>query len=176
MTFLEVLIALVILVTGILGAVALQATAKKGSFDAMQRSLASSLAQDIIERMRSNDATIAGSVLNNYVGTYGSGTLSAPSIRCDSMGALCTSTQRVTNDLYEWQQALLGADVKSASAANVGGLVGARGCIAEVNNSVTVAISWQGRTVTRDGATNSTVKCGTAGTKRRQIVIQAFIF
>ena len=58
MTFIEVLIALVIMVTGILGAVAMQATAKKGSFDAMQRSLASSLAQDIIERMRSNNATL----------------------------------------------------------------------------------------------------------------------
>ena len=57
MTFIEVLIALVILIMGILGAVAMQATAKKGSFDAMQRSVASALAQDIIERMRGNDAT-----------------------------------------------------------------------------------------------------------------------
>ena len=65
MTFIEVLIALVIMVTGILGAVAMQATAKKGSFDAMQRALASALAQDIIERMRSNDAT----TLANYAGT-----------------------------------------------------------------------------------------------------------
>ena len=55
MTFIEVLIALVILIMGILGAVAMQATAKKGSFDAMQRSVASALAQDIIERMRGND-------------------------------------------------------------------------------------------------------------------------
>ena len=57
MTFIEVLVALLILVTGILGAVAMQATAKKGSFDAMQRSVASALAQDILERMRSNDST-----------------------------------------------------------------------------------------------------------------------
>jgi type IV pilus assembly protein PilV len=32
----------------------MQAVAQKSSFDAMQRSIASSLAQDIIERMRNN--------------------------------------------------------------------------------------------------------------------------
>ena len=52
MTLIEVMVALIILVLGILGAVGMQATAKQGSFDAMQRSIASSLAQDIVERMR----------------------------------------------------------------------------------------------------------------------------
>jgi type IV pilus assembly protein PilV len=66
MSFIEVLIALVILVTGILGAVAMQATAKKGSLDALQRSIASALTQDILERMRSNDVN----ELNNYANTY----------------------------------------------------------------------------------------------------------
>jgi len=179
MTFIEVLVALVILVTGILGSVAMQATAKQGSFDAMQRSLASSLAQDIIERMRTNDSTAtATNVLASYAGTgYGSKNLSAPALRCDSIGSLCTSAQRVTNDLYEWEQALKGSDVKSASLANVGGLTGAQGCIAIVNNAATVAISWQGRTATNDGAANNAImKCGTSGSKRRQILIQAFIF
>lgn len=177
MTFIEVLIALFILVTGILGAVALQASVKKGSFDAMQRSLASSLAQDMLERMRSNNATLAGSVLNNYAGTnYGSGALAAPSVRCDAIGNICSPAQRVTNDLYEWEQALMGADVKSADDGNVGGLNGARGCIAEANNAVTIAISWEGRTETSDGAADSSVKCGTGSNKRRQLVIEAFIF
>ena len=68
MTFIEVIIAMVILVVGILGAVAMQASAKKGSFDAMQRSIASALAQDILERMRSNNA----GALNLYNGlTFG---------------------------------------------------------------------------------------------------------
>lgn len=66
MTLIEVLVALVILVTGIFGAVAMQASAKKGSFDAMQRSVASALAQDIIERMRSNDSDVL--ILENYQG------------------------------------------------------------------------------------------------------------
>ena len=80
MTFIEVLVALFILVSGILGAVAMQHTSKKGSFDAMQRSLATTLAQDIIERMRSNDANTT--ILNQYVGTYGNEERTAPSPSC----------------------------------------------------------------------------------------------
>ncbi|MFB1015737.1 MAG: hypothetical protein QMC51_08795 [Alteromonadaceae bacterium] len=44
----------------------MQATAKKGSLDALQRSIASALTQDILERMRSNDVN----ELNNYANTY----------------------------------------------------------------------------------------------------------
>lgn len=180
MTFIEVLIALFIMVTGILGAVAMQATAKKGSFDAMQRSLASALAQDIVERMRSNDARPINGILNTYTGTYGvvdPGV--APDPACNTPAALCNSAQMVATDLYQWTQLLRGANVTSGGQ-NVGGLTNATGCIFENNNAVTVTVSWQGRTSTQDGAaaaafaTNAT--CGTANNQRRQVHIQAFIF
>lgn len=176
MTFIEVLVALVILVTGILGAVAMQATAKKGSFDAMQRSVASSLAQDILERMRSNDSSTL--FLNAYNGVYGETANAVPAVRCDAPATLCTPAQLAINDLYEWELNLMGADVKNGTA-NSGGLIGARGCIAHLNNFVTVVVSWQGREETSDGATdNSTYakNCGTSGDKRRQLVVEAFIF
>ncbi|WDE10719.1 type IV pilus modification protein PilV [Thalassomonas haliotis] len=175
MTFIEVLIALFILVTGIIGAIATQASAKKGSFDAMQRSLASSLAQDIIERMRINQSS--GLFLENYEGTYGAGG-SAPASRCNSTANLCTPLEMVANDLYEWEQTLLGSEVKSGSN-NLGGLLGATGCISHNNNSVTVVVSWEGRFESTDaGAANSAFasSCGSSNKKRRQIVIQAFIF
>ncbi|GHE79813.1 type IV pilus modification protein PilV [Thalassotalea profundi] len=170
MTFIEVLIALVLIVTGILGAVAMQATAKKGSFDAMQRALASALAQDIIERMRSNDA----SGLANYAGTdYGAALDAVPASRCNNPAAVCTPTAMVTNDRYEWELALMGADVLNGTK-KVGGLTGARGCITVTNiNEVSVTISWQGRTGITDSSTGT---CGASGDKRRQITIGAFIF
>jgi len=174
MTLIEVLVALFILSTGILGAVAMQASAKKGSFDAMQRSMASAMAQDIVERMRGNDARVGTSVLNSYVGTYNNPDFTIPSdaIRCNTPANICTSNELVTNDLNEWQLSLVGADVKN-STDNNGGLVGATGCIAENNNAVTVVISWEGRTETSDGASDTT--CGSVSTKRRQIVVNAFI-
>ena len=169
-SLLEVMIALVILASGILGAVAMQAMAKKGSFDSMQRSLASAIAQDIIERMRSNQSITT--ILESYEGTYGLAEFTAPVPRCNTQASICTAAQMVRNDLYEWQQILTGADVTSGSD-NVGGLVGAIGCITHANNAVTVVISWQGRTEFVDSAT---ANCGTGSNKRRQIVVSAFIY
>ena len=178
MTFIEVLIALVVLVTGVLGAVAMQASAKKGSFDAMQRSVASALAQDIISRMRVNDAT----TLVNYNGTnFGTGVVTNPPV-CDGPNAVCTAANLTLRDLFEWEQALMGADVKSGGN-NAGGLIGAIGCISHesatlngiTRNTMTVVISWQGRTAIADGSTDSETACGTSGNKRRQIIVEALI-
>jgi type IV pilus assembly protein PilV len=179
MTFIEVLIALFIIVTGILGAVAMQATAKKGSFDAMQRSLASALAQDMLERMRSNDALPINGVLNTYAGIYGADPGAAPAPACNTPGTLCNSAQMVATDLYQWTQLLRGANVTS-DGQNVGGLINATGCVTENNNAVTVTVSWQGRTSTQDGAAAAAfatdAACGTANDQRRQVHIKAFIF
>lgn len=181
MTFIEVLISLVIMVTGILGAVAMQATAKKGSFDAMQRSLASALAQDMLERIRSNDARPINGILTTYTGTYGAADPGvAPVPACNTPAALCNSAQMVATDLYQWSQLLRGANV-TLGGQNVGGLISAIGCVAVNNNTVTVAVSWQGRTSTKDGAAanvnfTTNAACGLANDKRRQVHIQAFIF
>lgn len=170
MTFIEVLIALFIIVSGILGAVAMQATAKKGSFDAMQRSLASALAQDIVERMRNNDATTLA--LYAASSPYGTGKITNPPT-CNSDAALCTPAQMVTHDLFGWEQALMGANVLNGEN-NVGGLLDAVGCISQTNNAVTVVVSWQGR---EDIADASKVDgCGSGAGKRRQVVVEAFIY
>ena len=169
MTFIEVLIALVIMVTGILGAVAMQATAKKGSFDAMQRSLASSLAQDIIERMRSNDSAALALYAANS--PYGSGKVTSPPT-CNSAGALCSPTQMVTHDLYGWEQALMGAGVTNGED-KVGGLVEGIGCLSVNGNSVTVAVTWQGKAEYADA--NKAADCGVESETRRQVVVEAFI-
>jgi type IV pilus assembly protein PilV len=169
MTFIEVLIALVITVTGILGAVAMQATAKQGSFDAMQRSLASSLAQDIIARIRANDA----SNLAAYAAAdYGVELNEEPPIRCSQPAALCDSAQMITNDIYEWELALVGGDV-TVNGKNSGGLINGRGCVFQNNNAVTVVVSWQGRNEISDSKKMD--GCGSADKKRRQVVVQAFI-
>lgn len=170
MTLIEVLVALFILSTGILGAVAMQASAKKGSFDAMQRSLASSLAQDIIERMRSNNSA----TLVNYAGTdYGVALDSPPGKRCKTENNLCSPAEISTNDRYEWEVALMGADVKNGTTS-AGGLVDAKACITVTNtNEVTVVITWQGRTEIVNG---STAGCGNTSNKRRQVLLEAFVF
>jgi len=58
-------------------------------------------------------------------------------------------------------------------------LAGVVGCISHINNAVTIVISWEGRDELSDGAANNTSfgqNCGTKSKKRRQIVVNAFIF
>lgn len=170
MTFIEVVVALFILASGILGAVAMQTAAKKGSFDAMQRSIASSLAQDILERIRSNSADNATLVL--YEGTFGAAARAVPANRCNTAAANCSAAQMATNDLYEWSELLRGGDAKIAGV-NAGGLVGAIGCVDITGQQVAVVISWEGRTETADGGSGD---CGTKDNSRRQLSMTTFVF
>jgi type IV pilus assembly protein PilV len=134
----------------------------------MQRSVASALAQDIVERMRSNNAT----ALAGYAATdYGDTLNPLPGKRCNTLAGLCTPAEMVTNDQYEWEVSLMGADVVN-DGNNRAGLTGVRGCISQAANAVTVVISWEGRTEIADAIKDS---CGTAGAKRRQVIVKAFI-
>lgn len=161
MSFIEVLIAMVILVTGILGAVALQATAKKGSLDALQRSMASALTQDILERMRSNNIT----ELANYVDSYEAVVPALITACYTPATSNCTTTEIREADTLQWQYSL-------------SSLIDGVGCIAVNNNQVTIVVSWQGRTITQDGASSNSDDaqgCGTESASRRQVVLQAFV-
>lgn len=169
LTFIEVMIALVIIVTGILGAVALQATAKKSSFDAMQRSIASSLAQDMIARIRANDINSLAAYARD---DYGVALDAVPAVNCSQANAPCNAAQILASDMFEWERALIGNDVTN-NGANAGGLVGGRGCIFQDGNAITVVVSWQGREAITDNQNNE--NCGAAGGKRRQVVVQAFV-
>jgi type IV pilus assembly protein PilV len=177
MTFIEVLVALVILVTGILGAVAMQASAKKGSFDSMQRSLASALAQDMLARMRNNDVAL----LDTYEGTaYGNVVVAAPNPTCETVGSLCTPAQLTNHDIYEWVKAIRGENVLNAGS-RAGGLIAATGCIDVSNNLVTVVVSWEGREKTSNGFTGNgsfASACDSqsiAGKRKRQVHVESFI-
>ncbi|MDN3653971.1 type IV pilus modification protein PilV [Thalassotalea ponticola] len=170
MSFIEVLVAFFVLAFGILGVVAMQASASKASFDAMQRSVASSLAQDIMERMRANQSTPL--FMAQYAGEFGAGLIPLPSKMCNTEGAGCTPNDVLAVDLYEWDQRLLGRNVTN-SGNNLGGLTDVKGCISVTDNQVKVVISWQGRIDVSDGAQDTA--CGSASTKRRQVVVEAYV-
>ncbi len=176
-TFIETLISFAVLATSIVGVVAMQALAKKGSFDAVQRALATSLANDIVQRMRVNTAGVTS---GSYSGTYNGFEANTSVNRCQSIGSMCSSAQIATSDLYEWQMAVFGADVVQ-SQANVGGLTNPTACISHLAGAVSVVISWHGRTETTDAATSKTEgslasTCGSASDSRRQVYIDTFIF
>lgn len=170
---LEVLIALLVLVIGILGVGMLQSVAKRGVFEASQRTTATVLANDILERMRTNRAqALAGS----YDGTYGGGTQSAPR-DCSGFAAACNAGEVTLHDLYTWERMLDGADVKEGGT-NISGLTSVKGCIQQNNGTVTVVIAWHGLTKLSDAGSDKSAfakSCGTADANRRMLTVETFI-
>ena len=172
-SFIEVLIAFFILATGLIGTVAMQAVAKRNSFDATQRAQALEMANDVIDRIRANSSVAA-----NYNGNdYGAGAIGAPNPRCNAVGANCNAAQIALNDRFEWDQRLLGADI-SRGADNAGGISGATGCVRfNADGNLNVTVSWLGRDAIRDAATaTGEIGCGDESAERRQVVINTFIW
>lgn len=145
-SLIEILIGMLILAIGILGMASMQISSKRMGHDALQRSIATSLAHDMMERMRINRQE-----LGSYVGTSGTssgattigGTATAtskPSPDCAT--SVCTPDQLAAYDLWEWEQALRGATEVSADGNSIGGLVNPTACITHNNGLVTLAIAW----------------------------------
>jgi type IV pilus assembly protein PilV len=111
-TLLEVLIALLIVSFGMLGVAGLQLVTLKSNASSQYRSLAVHYAQEIGERMRSNDAALQPGILRTPFTAYNSPATSKshPSIMsftatCKTIG--CTPQQQALNDLAEWQQGIV---------------------------------------------------------------------
>lgn len=99
-TMIEVLIAVLVLSIGLLGLAGLQAASLRNNHSAYLRSQATLLAYGIGDRMRANQAEVAG-------GTgYNMSAYSIPSAvpACNSGG--CSPANMAQNDLYEWETTL----------------------------------------------------------------------
>jgi len=99
-TLIEVLVSLLVFSIGLLGLAALQLQSLKFNQSAYQRSQASLMAYDVLDRMRSN--VLAARNGNYNIGLDDPGTLTS----CTGTGVTCTSAQIATFDLFEWKQAL----------------------------------------------------------------------
>jgi type IV pilus assembly protein PilV len=178
-TMLESLVSILVFSIGLLGLAALQSTAKQASFEASQRTQAAYLANDIIERMRTNR-----SVLDSYapddgdMTKVGGGSIeAAPSPDCAS--STCTPAQMATRDLWAWEQAVDGAAV-TESGTSKGGLVSPTGCIRQTNGGqIFVAIAWRGRTEMDNSSIASGCTAdglyGDSDNLRRVLMVQTFI-
>lgn len=140
-SLMEVLITLFVFAIGILTVAGLQIVAKKSNFDAVQRTTASMLANDILERMRANLANNGGFLDLYLVENLGEDEFAEPAADCTA--AVCTPAQIAAWDMWEWRQALVGA-----SEGNTGGLVQPAACIRSENlggpGIYHIIIAWRG--------------------------------
>lgn len=100
-TFIEVLIALVVLSIGLLGLAGLQTLGLRANHSAYLRTQATLLAYDMADRMRTNldEVHAAGGTYNSVSASAASGT--PPS--CNAVGSPCTASQIATKDVYQWR-------------------------------------------------------------------------
>lgn len=145
-TLIEVLVTLLVFSFGLLAVAGLQTISKKANYDALQRTTASLLASDMVERMRANGRMLSEYVLDAGV-ALGGGTLGAAPVDCTA--ANCNATQMAWYDLAEWEQALDGA-AELVGTTQTGGLVSPQACIeGPVGGAAgiyTVSIAWRGVT------------------------------
>lgn len=138
-TMIEVLITIVILTIGLLGVAGLQARMQLAEVESYHRSHAIVLLQDIVDRIAANRRNAMNYVTGGPLGT-GNAVQS------------CLGLTGANLDLCQWNNALLGASETSSGGQQVGGMIGARGCITNVAATMprefTVAVVWQGVTPT----------------------------
>ena len=147
---LELLIALLIFSTGLMGLLSVQLAGKKAGHEAAQRAVATALARDILERMQANPGHIPAYAINNAGDEEKP--LPVPGIHCERVD--CTPPQLAVFDLWQWESLLLGASEKQLGGHNVGGLLAPRACIVRAHGMVSVAISWRGVTAAREPTTS----------------------
>ena len=144
MGLIEVLIAVLVFAVGMLGMTAMQLGAKRSSYEATQRSIATSLARDILERVRSNPAALSSYVISEL---GPGGTTVAAGTNCSLITSNCTTVQLAARDLYDWGELLDGASeviTIGGTPSNAGGLVDSRACITNTSGFITVSIAWKG--------------------------------
>jgi type IV pilus assembly protein PilW len=124
----EVLIAVLLLLIGLLGMASVQVRAAQSEFESYQRKQALVLLQDMVDRLQANRLRAACYALTNAsTGSPFAGTgASLP-----GCGAGASASELVAlSDMSAWSAALLGA-AEMQDGNNVGAIIGARGCITD---------------------------------------------
>lgn len=183
LSMLEVLISLLILVFGLLGMIGLQARAQTGTFESYQRGQALILVQDMADRILINRlaASCYALTTNTASGTPYLGTSYTDTPACVSVAGTSAMQVLAAADMAAWDGALKGAS-ETLGGTQVGGLLGARGCISfdVTTNRYRVAVAWQGMASTvAPTAGDASATCGKdlygAETQRREVSITIMI-
>lgn len=175
---LEVLVTIVILAFGMLGLAGMQSKIFTAEMESYQRAQAVVLMNDMVERINANRYVAANYIPTTTLGcslgaaadpqchgetTYGTATAQTGDCAPKAAAAFPPGDARnVLRDQCEWSNALKGA-AETSGAGKVGGMIGAVGCITQLQpqvNSPTcqpgiylVSVAWQGLNATSSPST-----------------------
>ncbi len=128
----EVMVSLLIFSFGLLGFTSMQARASVAEYEALQRSQALVLVDDMVSRLNANRAQASAYV---SAGLLGEGSLQN-----------CSRLNGAALDRCEWANLIRGS-TETRNGTRVGAMSAARGCItraADSSDRYTIAIAWQG--------------------------------
>jgi type IV pilus assembly protein PilV len=156
---LEVMVSIMITSFGLLALAGLQTKMNAALLESYQRAQALTLLEDMTQRIQVNQNQSASYV----AASLGTGETAVQPVDCATLG-----TNRALLDRCEWSNALKGA-AETAVGGNVGAMVGARGCIEQLQAPnltagvclpaiYRVTVAWQGFNATVVPA----VACGAA--------------
>lgn len=154
-SMIEVLVTLLIVTFGLLGLAGLQVKLQTSEMESYQRAQALVLLNDMSERIAANGANASSYASATALGT------GTTSVDCTTLAA-----GSVARDQCEWNNELLGS-AETTSAGKTGAMIGARGCITQVQAAnpaagvclpgiYQVAVAWQGLVRTAQPA----IACG----------------
>jgi len=192
-SMIEVLITVFVVAIGLLGIASVQFMSKRSNFEAVQRTTATLLVNDILERMRANPR-----MLIEYAGNAGApiaplgGPTPTRTLETDCAVVTCDPFALSQYDLWEWETALNGlSEQLTAGGTATGGLLAPTACIittvpagaVDRSGRYDVAIAWRGGTQMQNpdisdcgqGSGKYNGEDGSADTHRRVLVVSTFI-
>ena len=155
----EVLVTLVIVLVGLLGAAGVLLMGHQSSVEAYQRTQALVLIEDIFDRISANHYVASCYAVTDaasgapQLGTGFNGTISCGSGTPDQQATAIA-------DLQQWSGLLKGAAEKDSANQSVGAMIAARGCVSfdAGTQAFTVTVVWQGLSET--AAPPDSIPCG----------------
>lgn len=161
-SMLEVLVALVILMTGLLGLAGLQMRAHQGEMESYQRVQALVLLQDMANRINANRKVADCYAITASSGTpyFGNGYTGTPTCTAGTLEQQTLAVQ----DMTDWD-ALLKGSAEAAGANKVGAMIGARGCVSydATSKIYLITVAWQGKEATTAPPSGLTCATGAYG-------------
>lgn len=141
----EAMVTVVVVAFGLLGVAGLVSRSFVAEVEGTQRTQALLVLQDLVTRIEANRTNAAAYVtgdvgVTGYVTTVSGGVTTTSTVVCDPAAALAD------RDRCEWSRLLAGTN-EQVDTRNAGVLVGAIGCVYEIdafNRIYAVAIAWQG--------------------------------
>jgi type IV pilus assembly protein PilV len=151
----EVLVSILIVSFGLLALAGLQTKMNSALLESYQRAQALTLLDDMSQRIQANQALSASYVAASL------GTGDGLTTDCSTLGT------RALIDRCEWSNALKGAAEVRSGGDNIGAMIGARGCVEQIQAAnpapaicqpaiYRVTVAWQGLNAT----VTPTVACG----------------